>query len=73
MTSPDPELRPPSAAAALERLRRLEVPHDRPWPHVPDRLAPLPGPISSRWVDLAIACFLATILLCAAAVYLLLS
>ena len=73
MTSTDPELRPPSAAAALERLRRLEVPHDRPWPEVPDRLAPLPGPPSSRWVDVAIVCFVATILLCVAAVYLLLS
>jgi len=76
MTSADPTLRPPTAADALERLRRLEVPdptQDRPWPFVPDRLPPLPAAPSSRWLDLAIACFVATILLCAAATYLLLS
>jgi serine/threonine-protein kinase len=75
MTSPDPALRPPTAADALERLRRIEVPdstRDRPWPFVPDRLPPLPA-ASSRWLDVAIACFVATILLCAAATYLLLS
>ena len=76
MTSADPALRPPTAAAALERLRRIEVPpatNDRPWPFVPDRLPELPAARPTRWVDLAIACFVATIVLCAVAVYLLLS
>ena len=72
MTSADPDLRPPTAAAALERLRRIEVPHDRPWPHVPDRLPDPPEP-PARWAELAIACFLAAIVLCAVAGYLLLS
>ncbi|CAI9402908.1 serine/threonine-protein kinase [Nocardioides sp. T2.26MG-1] len=77
MTSADPDLRPPSAAAALERLRLLDLPHggpgERPWPFVPDRLPDLPATRPSRWVDLAIACFLGAIVLCAVAVYLLLS
>ncbi|MDI6910132.1 hypothetical protein, partial [Nocardioides sp.] len=73
MTSADPELRPPTAAAALERLRRIEVPTDRPWPHVPDRLPEPPAARVSRWADVAIACFAGVIALCAVAVYLLLS
>ena len=38
MTHPEPAARTPSAAAALERLRRLDLPGDGPWPRVPDRL-----------------------------------
>ncbi len=77
MTDADPALRPPTAAAALERLRRIEVPppgpDDPPWPFVPDRLPDLPAERPGRWVDLAIACFAGAILLCAVAAYLLLS
>lgn len=72
MTSADPELRPPTAAAALARLRLVDVPPDLPWPVVPDRIGPLPDPPGRRWVDLAIVCFVAAIVLCAMAVYLLL-
>jgi eukaryotic-like serine/threonine-protein kinase len=73
MTSADPDLRPPTAAAALERLRRIEVARDLPWPYVPDRHPDPPtGPVG-RWAEVAIACFLLAIGLCAGAVYLLLS
>ena len=44
----DPELRPPTAAAALERLRRLQVPDDGPWPVVPDRLGDPPRRTGGR-------------------------
>ena len=73
MTDPDPDRRPPTAAAALTRLRRLEVPADRPWPVVPDRLGPPPEhrpARGDRWADLAIACFAAALVLCALAAYL---
>ncbi len=73
MTSADPDLRPPTAAAALERLRRIEVPSDRPWPHVPDRLPEEPAAPAGHWADLAIVCFAGVIGLCAVAAYLLLS
>src|SRR6478736_6365000 len=49
MTHPEPAARTPSAAAALERLRRLDVPGDGPWPWVPDRLGdPVPQAQRSR-------------------------
>ncbi|MBA2955035.1 protein kinase [Nocardioides sp. MAH-18] len=47
MTHSDPAVRTPSAAAALERLRRLDVPGDGPWPWVPDRLGE-PTPARGR-------------------------
>jgi len=73
LTSPDAALRPPTAVAALERLRLLDVPPDRPWPRVPDRLGPGPAgadPDGDRRADLAIACFLAAVVLAVAAAYL---
>ncbi|MFC7495526.1 MULTISPECIES: serine/threonine-protein kinase [unclassified Nocardioides] len=69
LLEPDPSLRP-TAAAALERLRRIEVPRDGPWPVVPDRLA-APPEATNRGATLAIACFLAAIALCCAAIALL--
>lgn len=47
MTHPEPAARTPSAAVALERLRRLDVPGDGPWPTVPDRLGE-PAPRARR-------------------------
>ncbi|MDF1604425.1 serine/threonine-protein kinase [Nocardioides sp. YIM 152315] len=71
LLDPDPALRP-SAAAALERLRRVDVPRDGPWPVVPDRLAPPPRD-GGRAATVAIACFLVAIALCCAAVALLIT
>jgi eukaryotic-like serine/threonine-protein kinase len=48
LTEPDPDLRPPTAAAALERLRRLDLPPE-PWPTVPDRLGDPPADRAQRW------------------------
>jgi eukaryotic-like serine/threonine-protein kinase len=62
----DPTLRP-TAAAALGRLRRVEVPHDGPWPVVPDRLAEPPTSGSGRWVGTAVVAALAVVAVCAAA------
>lgn len=83
LTNPDPGRRPASATEARERLRCIGVPADAPWqagprpPHVPDRLGPEPDSPpdprpDTRAADVAIACFAATLLLCAAAVHLLL-
>ena len=72
LVDPDPELRPPTAAAALDRLRRIEVPDDGPWPAVPDRLGDLPRPSRDRRADVAIAVSLVVIVLCGAAVWLML-
>jgi serine/threonine protein kinase len=69
LTSDDPALRPATAADALRRLRRLEVPRDGPWPEVPDRLGPLPTGDDSR-TEVAIACFVAAIVLSVLAAYL---
>lgn len=50
LTEPDPERRPPSAAAALTELRRLGVPPGAPWqqesepPEVFDQLGEVPVP-----------------------------
>lgn len=63
----DPELRPPTAAAALERLRRIELPDDGPWPAVPDRLGEPPRVDDPRWPTAIIAISLAVIAACAAA------
>ncbi len=64
----DPVLRPATAAAALERLRRLAVPPGGPWPDVTDQLPIRPAP--NRRADVAIACFASVIVLCAAALHL---
>ena len=78
LTAPEPGLRPPTAAAALERLRRTGVPVGEPWradprpPHVPDRLGPAPAAVDDPWATVAIACFAGAIALCAVALYLLL-
>ncbi len=85
LTSPDPDRRPPSALAALERLHRLGVPPGTPWdehphpPHVPDRLgqpAPprAPGPVRAPEVRtlLAALCLVAASVLCLVALALLL-
>lgn len=63
----DPELRPPSAAATLERLRRVELPVDGPWPVVPDRLGDPPRVQAARWPTLVIAVSLVVIAACALA------
>jgi serine/threonine protein kinase len=70
LASTDPGLRPPTAAAALERLRRIDVPPDGPWPDVPDRLGAVTGPPSPVWTGVAILCFLGAIALSAVAAYL---
>lgn len=67
LTDPDPAMRPPTAAAALERLRRIEVPEDGPWPDVPDRLGEPPGPLRRRWADLVIVVSLLVIAACVVA------
>jgi len=72
LVDPDPELRPPTAAAALDRLRRIEVPDDGPWPAVPDRLGDVPRPSRDHRADVAIAVSLVVIVLCGAAVWLML-
>jgi len=60
----DPTLRP-TASAALERLRRLQVPPDGRWPFVPDRLA---EPTRDGGVSaVAILCLMAVITLACAA------
>jgi serine/threonine-protein kinase len=70
---PDPAQRP-TAAAALERLRRVEVPRDGPWPQVPDRLAaPTPARTQGTVATLAIVGLMAVIALCCAAGALLLT
>jgi len=66
LVDPDPELRPPAAAAALERLRRIELPADGPWPVVPDRLGEPPSTARPRWPDVVIVLALAVIAGCAA-------
>lgn len=64
LTDPDPDLRPPTAAAALERLRRIVVPQDGPWPDVPDRLGDPPEPTDHRWANVVIVASLVVIALC---------
>ena len=44
LVATEPDLRPPTAAEALVRLRRIAVPLDGPWPVVPDRLGDPRGP-----------------------------
>ncbi|MBB3045713.1 serine/threonine-protein kinase [Nocardioides soli] len=70
LLDPDPTLRP-TAAAALGRLRRIDVPRDGPWPVVPDRLPP-PPPAAEWAATVAIGCFVAAIALCGAALAMLL-
>lgn len=60
LTDPDPERRPPSASAALDRLRAYGVPEGAPWatrprpPVVPDRYGGLRSPVSpATWAVLA--------------------
>jgi eukaryotic-like serine/threonine-protein kinase len=67
LVDPDPELRPPSAAAALERLRRLVVPADGPWPVVPDRLGDPPRTPAPQWPTVVIAASAVVIAACAIA------
>jgi len=57
LLDPDPALRPPTAAAALERLRRIPLPPDAAWPVVPDRLGdpPLPARRRGRAAPLLVA------------------
>lgn len=73
MTHPEPAARIPSAAAALERLRRVDVPADGPWPTVPDRLADsaAPAPDRDRWATVTIVAALVLSAVCAVATYLL--
>ena len=72
LVDPDPTMRPPTAGAALERLRRIEIPADGPWPVVPDRLGDLPSARSDRWATTVIVVSLLVIGLCALAVWLML-
>jgi serine/threonine-protein kinase len=72
LVDPDPELRPPTAVAALERLRRLELPDDGPWPVVPDRLGEPPRSDRARWPTPVIAVSLAVIATCVVACILML-
>jgi serine/threonine protein kinase len=66
MTHPEPAGRTPSAAAALERLRRLDVPADGPWPTVPDRLGdPQPQRSGRRRTAVAVALLVAAALVAA--------
>jgi serine/threonine-protein kinase len=68
LTDPDPDLRPPTAAAALERLRRIDVPDDGPWPEVPDRLGEPPAEAAEhRWANVVIVASLVVIALCVVA------
>ena len=66
----DPALRP-TAGTALERLRRIELPPDGPWPHVPDRLAEPPP--ERRVATATVIALMAVIALCCAAGALLLA
>jgi serine/threonine-protein kinase len=72
LTDPDPDRRPPTAAAALDRLRRIGVPPGAPWrahprpPHVPDRLGDRPAPGTadgSVAPTVAIACVVVALVL----------
>jgi len=72
LTDPDPALRPLTAAAALERLRRIDVRRDGPWPDVPDRLRQPPPDTDRRWADVAIVASLLVIALCVVATTLML-
>jgi serine/threonine protein kinase len=72
LVDPDPERRPPSAAAALERLRRLHLPADGPWPVVPDRLGEPPAPPPARWPTVVIVVSLLVMGLCGLATWLML-
>jgi serine/threonine-protein kinase len=72
LIDPDPERRPPSATAALKRLRRIDVPLDGPWPTVPDRLGRVPDAAGGRGATLVIVGSLVVIALCAVANYLML-
>ena len=47
LTDPDPERRPPTAAAALAAVRDLGVPREASWPEVPDVLGDPPPPVSA--------------------------
>jgi len=66
LVDPDPTARPPTAAAALDRLRRTEVPADGPWPVVPDRLGEPPRASRPRWPTVVIAVSVAVIAGCVA-------
>ena len=55
LVDPDPSCGHPPRRAALERLRRIEVPADGPWPVVPDRLGDPPRPTAARWPTVVIA------------------
>lgn len=67
LTARDPDLRPPTAADALVRLRRIDVPPDGPWPTVPDRLGDPPAPTRHRWANAVIAVSLVVIAACVVA------
>lgn len=67
LADPDPSRRPATAAVALERLRRLDLPADEPWPVVPDRLGEAPPPPRHRWADTVIAVSVVVIALCVVA------
>ena len=69
LTHPDPDRRPPSASAALDRLRAYGVPDGTPWtarPHppvVPDRYRDLRRPVGpATWA--VVACCTCAIALC---------
>ena len=71
LTSPDPDRRPRSAAAALDLLRRLGVPAGAPWqadlraPRVVDRLGEVEVPGAGATATLvAIACFAMALAMC---------
>ena len=69
----DPTLRP-TAAQALDRLRRLDLRADPadPWPTVPDRFGPPPGAEPPPWAAPLIVGSLVVIATCALLTYLLL-
>ena len=67
LTAHDADLRPPTAADALARLRRIDVPPDGPWPTVPDRLGEPPAPAGHRWANAVIAVSLVVIAACVVA------
>ena len=77
LTDPDPERRPPTAAAALARLRCLVGPGDPTGPGDPappdvrDRLGDVEVPGGSPATTAAVACFLAALLLGGVALFLL--
>ncbi len=72
LVATDPDQRPPSATAALERLRRIDVPLDGPWPVVPDRVGDVPEATGQRWANVVIVASVLVIAACVVADYLML-